>query len=252
MPFAVAMSGAVFAALGLAAVMPAVGAGSSSSLENCNGKIKVEGKNLGAKFPKDSAASTSITNATITGCDMEIKANSASSDNFNVDNSNWTLQGNVRIHAIQQQLRINSDQAIVKFADSEIQLITITGNPTEFEQKKPDGQVTRGHARQMVYEAGPGIVRMVDDAWLSDGNGKTLESPALWYDIRKAEMGYSSDGSGKANSSAGNSSGDGQHVIITIDPKAAKAKKEEEKKTAPAPSSSPSPGTNPAPTPTKP
>ena len=76
----------------------------------------------------------------------------------------------------------------------QIQRITITGSPAHFEQKRPGtDQVTRGRAKQMVYEAGPGIVSLVDDAWLSDGNGREMESPGLWYDIRNQEMGYSSD-----------------------------------------------------------
>ncbi len=236
-PLAAAIAGAVLAALGLAAVMPATAAATASTFENCSDTIKVKGKEGNAKFPKEGAATTNLSKVSITGCDMEITADNASSPNFNVDNSSWTLDGNVHIRAIQQGSRINADQAVVKFVNSEIQLITITGKPAEFEQKRPDSdQVTRGHAGQMVYEAGPGIVRMVDNAWLTDGVGKTLESPALWYDIRKAEMGYSSDGKGKT---ASGNSGEGRSVVITIDPKASKnAKKKDDEKAPATPSSS--------------
>src|SRR3954447_6704111 len=86
-PLAGAVCGAVLAALGFAAVMPATGATSSSSLENCSGTIKVKGKEGNATFPKGGAATTNLSNVRITGCDMEITANSASSPDFNVDNS---------------------------------------------------------------------------------------------------------------------------------------------------------------------
>jgi lipopolysaccharide export system protein LptA len=247
---AVAVSGAVLAALGCLAVAPASGAATSSTFENCSGKIKIDGRQGKASFPKGGAATTTLSDVTITGCDMEIRANKASSPDFSVANSSWTLDGNVRIKAIQQGSRINADQAVVKFVDSEVQLITITGTPAEFEQQRSDSdQVTRGHAGKMIYEAGPGIVRLVDNAWLSDGSGKTLESPALWYDIRKAEMGYSSDKGKTTNSASGvTSSSDGDRVVITIDPKASKnAKKKDEGKAPASPppdangSSSPSP-----------
>jgi hypothetical protein len=92
----------------------------------------------------------------------------------------------------------------------------------------------------MIYEAGPGIVRMVDNAWLSDGSGKTLESPALWYDIRKAEMGYSSDKGKTTDSASGvTRSSDGDRVVITIDPKASKSAKKKDEEQAPTPPASP-------------
>jgi lipopolysaccharide transport protein LptA len=241
------VSGAVLAALGLVAVAPALGAATSSTFENCSGTIKIDGRQGKATFPKGGAATTNLSDVVITGCDMEIRANKASSPDFGVANSSWTLDGNVRIKAVQQGSRINADQAVVKFVDSEIQLITITGTPAEFEQQRPGSdQVTRGHAGKMIYEAGPGIVRMVDNAWLSDGSGKTLESPALWYDIRKAEMGYSSDKGKTINSASGvTSSSDGDRVVITIDPKASKnAKKKDEGKTPAAPPSPSSPEGN--------
>jgi lipopolysaccharide transport protein LptA len=232
----------VLAALSLTATGPAVSAAGSSTFENCSGNITIDGRKGKTKFPKGGVTSTSLENVTITGCDMEIKANTATSDTFDVKDSNWTLNGNVRIRSNQQQSRINADQAVVLLRNSEIQRLTITGKPAEFEQKRPDSDVvTRGHARQIVYEAGPGIVNLVDDAWLSDGSGKTLQSPALWYDIRKAEMGYSAKGKGggKGEGSAGNDSNDGERVIITIDPKASKNSKKDD---GAKPAATPAPG----------
>jgi lipopolysaccharide transport protein LptA len=241
-----AACGAVLAALGLVAAAPAWSAG-SSTFDNCSGTITIDGRKGKTSFPKGGVTTTTLENVTITGCDMEIKANTATSDTFDVKDSNWTLNGNVRIRSNQQQSRISADQAVVLLRNSEIQRLTITGKPAEFEQKRPGSDVvTRGHARQIVYEAGPGIVNLVDDAWLNDGTGKTLQSPALWYDIRKAEMGYSSETKGGKSGSSGSESSSGERVIITIDPKASKSKKNDADKSTQAPGSS-----NPAPT-TKP
>jgi len=248
-PLAVVLYGTVLAATSLAAMTPATAASASSTFENCTDKIIIAGNEGKAKFPKGSTPLATFEKVKITGCDMEITADRASSTSLDVKDSNWTLNGNVHIRSNQQQSRIDSDKAIVQFRNNEIQLITITGNPAQFEQKRPGTeQVTRGHAKQMVYEAGLGIVSLVDDAWLSDGNGREMQSPGLWYDIRKQEMGYSSD---KKRNPAGSavSSGEGEsgkRIIITIDPKAAK-------KPAPtAPSSGDKGGTPPAPPTPKP
>ena len=247
---AVVLAGAVLAAASLTAMAPARAAAASSTFENCTDKIKIEGNEGKAKFPKGSTPLTILNKVKITGCDMEITANSASSTSgFDISDSNWTLDGNVHIRSNQQQSRIDSDKAIVQFRSNEIQRITITGTPAQFEQKRAGtDQITRGHAKQMVYEAGPGIVSLVDDAWLSDGNGREMESPGLWYDIRNQEMGYSSDKKrNPAGSAASSGEGEtGKRIIITIDPKAAK-------KPAPtAPSSSDKGATPPTPPAPKP
>jgi lipopolysaccharide export system protein LptA len=84
----------------------------------------------------------------------------------------------------------------------------------------------------MVYEAGAGTVRLVEDAWLSDG-GKEIKTPQLVYDIRRAEI--RSTGSDGPEGGKG-SSGGNDRVRITIDPKASKApKKDDEPKPAPTP-----------------
>jgi lipopolysaccharide transport protein LptA len=235
---------AVLATLGLASAAPAASAAGSSTFENCSGTITIDGRKGKTRFPKGGVTTTSLENVTITGCDMEIKANLATSDTFDLKDSDWTLNGNVRIRSNQQQSRINADQAVVLLRNSEIQRLTITGKPAEFEQKRPGSDVvTRGHARQIVYEAGPGIVNLVDDAWLNDGTGKTLQSPALWYDIRKAEMGYSGKTKGgKGEAGPGNEASDGERVIITIDPKASK-----NTKTGPKTGDSGKPAATPAP-----
>ena len=227
-------------ALDLAGIAPALAATGGSTLFT-RGKINVNAKQGGAKFPKGGAGTTQLTDVTITvdGCDMEIKANSIQTTSLDLNDSDWTLNGNVRIRSDQQQSKLSSDRAVVQFRNSEILRITMTGNPAEFEQKRPDsGLITRGHAKQMVYEASAGVVRLVEDAWISDG-GKEIKTPQLVYDIRKAEIrstGGGEDSGSKSSGNSGSSSGNGDRVIITIDPKASKgAKKDDAPKPAPTP-----------------
>lgn len=237
------MAGTVLAPLALAGAPPTLAATGPAAFGNC-GKINMVAKNGGAKFPKGSAGSTSFNDVTITvdGCDMEIKANTVNATSLDLDDSSWTLNGNVRIRSGQQQSKLSSDQAVVQFRNSEILRITMTGSPAEFEQRRPDsGEVTRGHAKQMVYEAGPGTVRLMEDAWLSEG-GKEIKTPQLVYDIRKAEIRSTGTDGGDGGKSGG---GSGERVIITIDPKASKgAKKDEDKKpeSTPAPTGQNKPG----------
>jgi lipopolysaccharide transport protein LptA len=234
-----AVCGTMLATLGLAGVTPALAAattGGNSPFGNC-GKINVNAKKGGAQFAKGTSGTTSLTDVTITaeGCDMEIKANRIETTSLDLDDSDWTLNGNVRIRSDQQQSKLSSDRAVVQFRNSEIQRITMTGNPAEFEQKRPDsGIITRGHAKQMVYEAGAGTVRLVEDAWISDGT-KDIKTPQLVYDIRKAEIrSTGSDDNSKSSGSSGGVTGD--RVIITIDPNASKgAKKKDESQPTPTP-----------------
>lgn len=212
----------------------------TSAFNNC-GKFKVDSQKGGVKFAKGASGAVSLVDVKITaeGCDMEIKANSVTTTSLDMNDSDWTLDGNVRIRSEQEQSKLSSDKAVVQFRNSEVRRITMTGNPAEFEQKRPDsGLVTRGHAKQMVYEATDGVVRLMEDAWISDG-GKEIKTPQLVYDIRKAEIrSTGNEDGGKSSSggtnSSGSSGGNGDRVIITIDPKASKGAKKDDAPKPPA------------------
>jgi lipopolysaccharide transport protein LptA len=234
-PFAAAASATLFAALGVAAsVSTRAATDAAPTFADC-GTITVDSKEWGGKFPKGGTATTSFTGGVtikVAGCNMEIKAARAETTSLDTDDSSWTLDGNVRIRAEQQQSRLSSEHAVVQFRNGEINRITITGDPAEFEQQRPGTNVvTRGRASQIVYEAGAGTVRLVgdasqgEDAWLSDGS-KEIRTPQLVYDIRKAEIRNSGpiEGSSKIP-------GRNDRVTITIDPKASKgSRKNDESK----------------------
>jgi lipopolysaccharide transport protein LptA len=215
----------------LAGAAPTLAAADSASTLGSCGRINLDSENGGAKFPKGGSGTISLANVTITadGCDMEIKANNVSTTSLDMNDSSWTLDGNVRIRSDQQGSRLSSDKAVVQFRNNEILRITMTGDPAQFEQKRPDSKVvTRGHARQMVYEAAAGTVRLVDDAWVSDGS-KEITTPQLVYDIRRAEIRSTGD-------SGDGSKGSSDRIRITIDPNASKdAKKNDDANPAGSP-----------------
>ena len=198
---------AAAAAMGVLAQAPASGV---ASLEKCQGKIELESKELRTNFKTNV---TEMPNVVITGCDARIQARSASATKVDFVDSKWTFEGDVRIHIDQpQQGSLKSDRAVVDFRNNQIQSLTITGSPAEFEQKRGESNGTaRGRAGRIVYDFSTGTVTLSDNAWISDGGGKEINSAQLVYDINKqAVLGTSKSGDG------------GERVKITINPQATK------------------------------
>lgn len=143
----------------------------------------------------------------ITQGTMRVQADHAHATGLNFANSRWTFDGHVRVDA-DPRGRLRSDEAVVEFRDNRIARATVNGKPAEFEQTLSGSQqIAHGHADQIVYDVNDGIVRLDNDAWLSDGQ-RELTAPQLVYNIRAQTM--------QAASASG-----GQRVHITINPNAA-------------------------------
>jgi len=167
---------------------------------------------------------------------MRVEADHGRATGLNFANSHWTFDGHVRVDA-DPRGKLRSDEAVVDFRDNRIARATVTGKPAEFEQKLAGSQqIAHGHADQIVYDLNDGIVRLENDAWLSDGQ-RELTAPQLIYNIRAQTM-QAASGSG------------GQRVHITINPNspAPPARSEPAKSESPkdAPES-PRPQSNPPP-----
>jgi lipopolysaccharide transport protein LptA len=142
----------------------------------------------------------------ITQGTMRIQAEHAHATGLNFANSRWTFDGHVRVDA-DPRGKLRSDEAIVEFRDNRIARATVTGTPAEFEQQLTGSQqIAHGHADQIVYDVTDGIVRLENDAWLSDGQ-RELTAAQLVYNIRAQSM--------QAASVPG-----GQRVHILINPNA--------------------------------
>jgi lipopolysaccharide transport protein LptA len=190
---------AALAVLGLA--QPAAAA----SLGTCKEKIEVVGDNLDGNLKKNF---TELRNVTISGCDARIDARVARFSKLDFDDSRWTFEGDVRIRMESQQGSLSSDQAVVNFRNNQIERVTITGKPAQFQQKRSDSDaIARGRAGQIIYELGAGTVNLTDNAWICDGT-KEVRSAKVVYDLVKQELKASSAPAG------------GQRVRLTIDPQA--------------------------------
>jgi lipopolysaccharide transport protein LptA len=160
-------------------------------------------------------------------------------------NSRWTFDGDVRIDG-ERHGSLRSDQAVVEFRDNRIARATVTGKPATFEQQRANSdQVARGHADEIVWDVAGGTVRLIDDAWLSDGQNE-ISGPLLVYNIREQRV--------EASGSPGTGGGRVHIVITPHGPLAGKLEppKTEAGKSAPQQPpghSAPQPGTEPPPQP---
>jgi len=135
-----------------------------------------------------------LTDVTITYGKMTVKADRAFATAGDFKNSRWTFDGNVRINA-EPRGNLKSDEAVVEFEDNQLKRATATGNPAEFDQKREDSdQITRGHAKEIVYEVGAGTVRLSNDAWVADDKG-VMTAPEITYDLRQERVEASTSGS---------------------------------------------------------
>jgi lipopolysaccharide transport protein LptA len=128
-----------------------------------------------------------LKDVTITYGKMTVRADRALATASDFKNSRWTFAGNVRINA-EPRGNLRSDEAIVEFEDNQLKRATATGNPAEFDQKREDSNViARGHADTIVYEVGPGTVRLSNDAWVTDGRND-IRGPVIVYNLREEHV----------------------------------------------------------------
>ena len=140
-------------------------------------------------------------------------------------NSQWTLQGHVRIQAPPRG-SLSADRAVVNVLGSRITRATVSGSPAQFMQQSKTGKPAQGHAEQIVYDLNKGTVQLSGNAWLSDGRNQ-MSAPVLTYDVLKDRI-------------KGSSPGNGGRVHITITPQALPpGKKALKSKLPPAPAAKP-------------
>jgi lipopolysaccharide transport protein LptA len=97
---------------------------------------------------------------------------------LNFDNSLWIFRGNVKI--TMDQGLLTSDDAEINFFKQQLSKAVVNGKPASFEDHiAKTGKVANGHADSIDYDARNGIVRLLKNAWLSNGEteirGETLK-----------------------------------------------------------------------------
>jgi lipopolysaccharide transport protein LptA len=112
--------------------------------------------------------------------DMRVQADEARATGTNFDNATWEFKGKVKITLPNGGLR--SDLARVQFKNNTIASARIEGQPAEFEQQRANNaEPARGRARIIDYDVATNVVRLINEAWLTDGRN----------DIKGNELVYS-------------------------------------------------------------
>jgi lipopolysaccharide transport protein LptA len=99
---------------------------------------------------------------------LHIRADEAEGVGLNVQNSHWTLIGNLEITLPQGQL--HADRCDVRFDERRIRSAHCTGMPAVFDEPgQPGHNPARGHALDIDYDVERNEVELTGDAWLTDG-----------------------------------------------------------------------------------
>jgi lipopolysaccharide transport protein LptA len=139
-----------------------------------------------------------------------VEAEEATATGLNFENSRWVFRHNVKISV--EGGSLTSDEAAVTFADNQIARAQITGSPAEFEQKLENSDdIAHGRARSIEYDFTTATIRMLQDAYLTDGHND-IRGQTLVYSIREQRV--------LANAS---DQGD-ERVRITINPRSVEGK----------------------------
>jgi lipopolysaccharide transport protein LptA len=152
----------------------------AAEARRCTEETVVKSDDFNADYRKNDVA---LKNVTISQCDVRVQANNARAKGLNTENAHWNFDGDVRID-VENRGNLRANEAEVEFRDNQISKLNITGSPAEFEQKRKDEAMARGHAEEIEYDVTAGTVRLASNAWLTDGR-IDLRCAQIFYDIRQ-------------------------------------------------------------------
>lgn len=197
----------------IAATASVTGAGENG----CTEPVRVKSDNIDADYKQNNV---DLRNVDISQCDVRVRAKTARAKGLNTADAHWNFNGDVRID-VENRGNLRANEAQVEFRDNQISKLNITGTPAEFEQKRKDDAMARGHAQEIEYDVTGGTVRLANNAWLTDGR-IDLKCAQIFYDIRQQAA--------KCPAQPGS----GQRVEFTIPSvKKTEKKPDEDKKEAP-------------------
>jgi lipopolysaccharide export system protein LptA len=126
---------------------------------------------------------------------LRIKADEATASRLDFENTRWEFSGTVIIENAGTTVRC--DYADILFRDHQIRSAMMRGQPVTFERLRIDEErQTEGHANRMEYDVDAGIIRMLDDAWLSDGANE-VSGNRISYDLNREYIIADADGDGQ-------------------------------------------------------
>ncbi len=113
--------------------------------------------------------------------DLAIKADEATADPADFDNSLWIFTGNVVINNGGTQT--NCARAELSFRNNRLRLAVLTGEPARFTQAGTDGRApTEGRGERLVYDLDAATIVMTTNAFLSDGKNQ-ISGNSISYDL---------------------------------------------------------------------
>lgn len=192
----------------------------ATATDCANAEIVLDARSMEAATRTNDAV---LRDVVITQCDMRIQGSEARvSGGLNFENGQLIMSGDVRISA--EGGHITSDKAVVSFRNRLISQATITGSPARFEQKRDDGNTSRGRAGTIDYQTAAGTVSLSDDAWITTDGKNQISAKTLVYNIRTQSF----QGRQKANTPE--PSGTGRiRIVIPARPPVEREQEEEKK-----------------------
>jgi lipopolysaccharide transport protein LptA len=123
-----------------------------------------------------------------------IEANEGRASKIDFEDSVWHFTGDVIIDI--EAGHIESDSAELHFADTQLRLAIIEGEPATFEFVRPEAEeTTYAEARQLRYDLVSGTVEFSGDAVITEG-GNQISSSYLLYNIEEQRISAQSAGPG--------------------------------------------------------
>ncbi len=114
---------------------------------------------------------------------LGIKADEATADPADFENSVWVFTGNVRIE--NAGTKASSDRAELTFRGNKLRKAVLTGKPAQFSQAGTGGNpATTGHGELLEYDLDAATIQLATDAFLSDGKSEIAGS-RIAYDLRR-------------------------------------------------------------------
>lgn len=130
----------------------------------------------------------------ITQGSLAIRADEATADPADFDDSTWVFSGNVQIE--NAGLKAWCDKAEMTFSDNALRKATLYGKPARFIQSRTGGSATEGRGELIEYDLGAQIIQMQGNALLSDGSNEITGS-TIAYDLAREVVTASNNGSGQ-------------------------------------------------------
>jgi len=130
----------------------------------------------------------------ITQGTLSVEADAAETMRLDFENSRWVFRGNVKI--VNQGTSIWCADAELSFLGHQLQAALVHGAPARFEQERPGGQRTEGRAGTMDYDVAGGTIRLLTNAWVSDGANE-IAGERISYDLGRQHVVAEAGGSGR-------------------------------------------------------